>query len=236
MLDGLQFETKVPAKTELVCLPMLSSPGGRVRLGLHVDTLLSVLKGFANIPDRSHLHVEARVINEQQLQELRNNPISLILNARRFYRHAFAEYVANNIPNLNIEELVKTTQSVITPADLADAFGYSTVWYNTGSLVDYWQNNNVVDGLLPLFESATAFRIGSDTLTRTQIRLAKRAVLSQVTADDKALDQKNRQIAQQNGLPTYDRRYIREMAQLVSSGVDDFPDQARNLLDKYAKS
>ena len=151
--------------TALVVLPEVLDG---IRLGMHTDTTLNLLKALNEL-DRD-LKIEGRVLTREQENELWNHPIYRFFMQSRMVRvksEEQAEFVAFATPNdlgLDEDEVSQLIGLTFSPTTLSRALNYHVGFFDARQLVEMWKATGNTDEFLPIFGGTNEFVIGSDTI------------------------------------------------------------------------
>ncbi len=161
------FET--PRETSLVVLPPIKTgtEGFNIRLGMHTDSMGTLLRFLRQLPDSDQLKIEGRVLSDDQRKALEEAPIYRFYMLGRYERGQFT--VASSL-GFTPEQIVGLVNSGFSPSSLGQEIGYKTGYFNAKELVEKWVEDGYrTNQFLPIMGGVNEFHIGSDTLTSERI-------------------------------------------------------------------
>lgn len=163
----ISADLEVPKNTVQVILPPVdigseyTRQGVIVRLGMHTDSILTLLKTLNSIPDSDQLKIEGRVLTEDQRRALLDSQTYQFFLQSRFQR---GQIVAPSFLRLTPEAVAALVQSNFSPSSLQEEIGHKTGYFNARDLVDEWIETGTPNILLPIVGGINEFSIGSNTL------------------------------------------------------------------------
>lgn len=165
---------ELPLNRTLVVLPPIEvgpvyrREGVELRLGMHTDSVVILLRALSDIPDKDQLKIEGRVLSEEQEEALEASP------DYQFYMQSRFDRTGLTVPkslNLAPKKVALLAQARFSPSSLAGRIRYRTGYFNAGELVRRWLNGGMmVNELLPIIGGVNEFQIGSDTLSQERIK------------------------------------------------------------------
>jgi hypothetical protein len=161
-----------PHTTAIVTLPDIDALGTRVKLGIHTDSTLTLIRTLSQQPDRDQLRIEGRVLTPVQRERLEQHPIYRFFLSSRV-RRAMSGGMFLVLPTelyVTPDNIAAWIQTTFSPDTLAQELGYTVGYYDAAGLVDRWQTEGRPNDFLPLFGGVNQFAIGSDTLSQERIR------------------------------------------------------------------
>jgi hypothetical protein len=185
----IPYSPEKPRNVEPVALPNIDVRGKTIRLGMHTDSILTLLKTLGNQPDLDQLKVEGRVLTPEQGKSLANDPTYLFYLSGRTTRATGEQGYIFLLPknmNLKQEEVAALLQTPFTPAVLSKKIGYKTGYYSAKSLISELQSSGNVAKLLPIIGATNEFNIGSDTLNTERLSEISQEIM-QAFKDQEAL-------------------------------------------------
>lgn len=176
---GLGVLTEVPSVPEkprnvqVVNLPDISAGERTVKLGMHTDTILTLLRTLESLPDKDALKIEGRVLTPGQRAKLENSRAYRFFLSSRLARAAKGRVAVVFERDLNAspEETSSWLQGSFSPSSLTDEVGYEVGYFSAADLAERWVMSGRPNDLLPLVGGVNQFSIGSDTLS--PVRLAE---------------------------------------------------------------
>ena len=66
---------ETPSNTATVSLPDIEVGEKRIRLGMHTDSILTLLRTFNSLPDSNQVKIEGRILNLKQESLLLEDPV-----------------------------------------------------------------------------------------------------------------------------------------------------------------
>lgn len=165
---------ELPRNRHLVTFPPIQSELSDfgVRLGMHTDSILTLLGTLRGLPDLDQLKVEGRVLNNAQEKALEASQKYRLYMSSRVIR---GELLVSQSVRLTPEGIAEATQSRFSPSSLAREIGYRVGYFNAKKLIDEWVAQGTPNTFLSRFGGVNEFYIGSDTLTPQ--RLAQISVI-----------------------------------------------------------
>lgn len=170
----LQVSHETPANTAKVILPTLF--GGRIRLGLHTDTTLSLLGIFHSLEGFSNasLKVEGRILTPDQSLLLNSNPVynffmrGRLVRVQGPYQEPDLTFIMPRDIDLGEDQARSMLGQSFSPSTLSRKLGYRIGFYDVSKL-RWTQGEVTLSQLLDLFGGCNEFRIGSDTLSTADL-------------------------------------------------------------------
>lgn len=185
-MSELVINHSQPVSTVAVYLPIVEREEGLVRLSIHTDTLLSLLKAFYQLELPPDLSMEGRVGTPEQLAALEVHPIMSMYTSHRPLRLAMSRILTDHI-NRDADEMVAFHQISFTPASLGEQSGHTVGYYDVRSLVNRWQSAGTPHSFLPYFMGINTFKIGSETATEQELATLANAVQVMVEQADQVV-------------------------------------------------
>lgn len=160
---------ETPRNTILVQLPLVNE---KVRLGMHTDSIGTLLKTFRgsavdNQDLLDQIRIEGRVLTDLQEEQLESFPVYQFYMKGRISRGE--QLVLPDSIGFTPEKMARLLQEAFSPSSLEGEIGYRTGYFSVGELVDQWLSDGDVNRLLPILGGVNEFRIGSDTLTQARL-------------------------------------------------------------------
>lgn len=155
---------ELPRNRHLVTFPPIESgiSDFGVRLGMHTDSIRTLLGTLHGLPDLDQLKVEGRVLNNAQEKALVDSQKYQLYMSSRVIR---GQLLVPQSVGLTPEGIAEATQSGFSPSSLAREIGYRVGYFNARKLRDEWVTQGSPNILLSRFGGVNEFYIGSDTLT-----------------------------------------------------------------------
>lgn len=159
---------EVPKNRALVVLPPIDvgpvyrREGVELRLGMHTDSVLTLLRALSRLPDADQLRIEGRVLSKEQEKALEAHPVYRFYIQSRFDR---ARFIVPDSLRLTPEEVAELVSTGFSPSSLARQIGYKTGYFNAGELVAQWLSEGLPNKFRPIIGGINEFQIGSDTLS-----------------------------------------------------------------------
>ncbi len=164
----IPYSAETPRDIKIVALPNIVAGGRTMRLGMHTDSILTLLKTLKDLPDLDQLKIDGRVLTPKQKELLNNDPIYQFYISGRMVRALGRQEDIFLLPkgiNLDSEKVASLLQTPFTPAVLSDKIGYETGYFSAESLVSQWQSSGYLNNFLLVMGGTNEFNIGSDTLS-----------------------------------------------------------------------
>ena len=156
---------ELPRNRHLVTLPPIRENGLSdfgVRLGMHIDSILTFLRALHGLTDLDQLKVEGRVLNRKQEKALEASQKYQFYMSSRVTR---GQLLVPQSVRLTSEGIAEATQAGFSPASLAQEIGYRVGYFSARSIVDEWFARGTPNVSMSRFGGVNEFNIGSDTLT-----------------------------------------------------------------------
>lgn len=176
--EALKPVTANPRSKAEVVLPDLSEDFIGVKLGMHTDTLGSLLRFLNGLQWEgiTAILIEGRVITPSQWQSLKVHPVYRFYISSRFDRRGDAIVVPNNI-EINEAEVNALARSPFTPQSLSDVVGFATGFFDVSDILRVWGGSiNSSNFLLPQLGGCNQFFIGSPLLGRLELEALSRRI------------------------------------------------------------
>lgn len=167
IVGEIPFVPEQPRNVQVVNLPEINESGRVIKMGMHTDTALTLLRTLYALPDKDALLVQGRILTpEQRLRLERSREYRFFLSSR-FDRAMGGEMVVifGRDVDASPEEVSRWLQEPFTPSSLADALGYDVGYCSAADLVERWTMEGRPNDSLPLIGGVNQFSIGSDTLS-----------------------------------------------------------------------
>lgn len=165
---------EVPTHTTTVEFPFLIVGDNSLRLGMHTDSILTLLKTLSETPNHSQVRIQGRQLTPQQQTALEQSSTYRFYLSSRSIREGL--YVPPQL-NLTTEEVFRLSQTPFTPDSLKGELGFKTTYYDAASLVQDFLNGVTPNKFLPVIGGVNSFQIGSDTLSPEQLNEVKRRLI-----------------------------------------------------------
>jgi len=160
---------EAPRYTTTVAFPKIPIEGEdmRLMLGMHTDSILTLLKTLNNLPDLDQIKIEGRVLTTKQQSLLVDDPIYNFYLLGRISRASVLSFPEDL--NIKPEEALSLFEIPFTPSILSDKIGHKNGYFSAKQLVFYWTETGLPNDLLPILGGINEFRIGSDTLLKERL-------------------------------------------------------------------
>lgn len=158
---------EVPRTVATVVLPEIEDPTFEVglRLGMHTDSINTLLKTLYTNPLSRELKIEGRILTPEQEEQLHQNPkFSFYMGSRSFRGSLFFRSELG----IDATQVAGLVTSTFEPASLAEEVGYKTGFIDASHFIDAFLKGRPND-LVGVIGGVNQFRIGSDTLTSEQL-------------------------------------------------------------------
>lgn len=188
--EVIQPTLREPLLTRTFLLPIVRSPYGRTRLGLHTDTMMGLIRGLSMqkiVPD---LLLEGRIISEDQRDVLQGLAPMLAVAHRRYVR----PYVDDFLKNHDLGSIER-----ISPESFMAETGHIIGWFKSAEILDYLRNLDSVDKLMPHWEGVNQLRLGTNSGSDQDLILVTKFLRARLKESDKAFERESQKILEQNG-------------------------------------
>ncbi len=190
---NLNVITLEPKRVETVRLPMINTPIGNVRLGIHTDSMLSLLKALYSLDEKDDLLIEGRIISDQQDKVLQEHPLFLLFDTRRFGRVLMTQQLVKYLRQQGEKEL-SIDDVFFTARSIRDDIDHSVGWYNADEMVKEWSQTWTPNHMLPILRGVSAIHIGSNTFTQDQLEKINKKIVERILEEDRNLEEMNRKL------------------------------------------
>ena len=178
-----------PKNTILFTLPEISVGGSAIRLAMHSDTTLGLLRALRNLPELDSVWIEGRCLDSGRQSRLMEDSVyRFFMDGRILRAQATSEtdYLAFVLPlDINIEdsEVRRLVSMGFSPRSLAERIGYQVGYYSARDLVSYYDTHGELGKLLGIIGGGNEFLIGSDTLSRATLKDIAEQIHSQLSEE-----------------------------------------------------
>lgn len=158
---------EIPQTVATVMLPEIEDPELQVglRLGMHTDSINTLLKTLYTKPLSRELKIEGRILTPEQEEQLHQNPkFSFYMGSRSFRGSLFFRSELG----IDATQVAGLVTSTFEPASLAEELGYETGFIDASHFIAAFLKGRPND-LVGVIGGVNQFRIGSDTLTAGQL-------------------------------------------------------------------
>jgi hypothetical protein len=221
--------TEVPSNTIIVSLPDIIVRGERIRLGMHTDSILTLLKTLDTLPDTDQLKVEGRVLNSNQKESLLEDPIYKFYLSGRMTRVLGSKddvFVLPRDINLDSKEISSLLHTPFTPSILSQKIGYKVGYFSAREMINFWLSTCIINNFLPVIGGINEFKIGSETLSQDRLSQIRQQIVNAFIQQENSVSRSPINRAQLNGFQTFN------IPSLLNNQLDTGrTDQIKNISD-----
>lgn len=224
----LPHSLEKPRHTSTVRLPDIIAGDAIVKLGMHTDSTLTLLRTLSELPpgEASQVRIEGRILTLEQKDLLQRHPAYRFFMSSRLVRSSTGELSLALPTDLNArnENMSAWLQNEFSPSSLASEIGYKVGYFDAQTLVANWLALGRPNDLLPLIGGINQFTIGSDTLPQQTLDRIK-ALLEEAFVEQE----------RQTRIPNIPKSSPFTLITLQSLNLKEFV-YNKNIIKKYPKN
>lgn len=174
--EGLNRETpnfsEIPSHVKTVALPDIYVEDKRIRLGMHTDSVMTLLRTLENLPDLDKIKIEGRILTPAQESELMDDPVYNFYLSGRMVRATGQKediFVLPKENQLNQGEVATLLQTPFTPSVLSEKIGFKVGYFSAKQMIADYNSSFSPNDFLPIIGGINEFKIGSDVLSDNRL-------------------------------------------------------------------